>query len=360
MKSFIKNNWAYVMSGAAIGIVAFALTLLGNPANMGFCIACFLRDIAGSIGIHQAAVVQYARPEIIGIVLGAFAISLLKKDFKPTGGSAPVTRFVLGALVMIGALAFLGCPLRMVLRIGGGDLNAIIALFGFIAGIIVGVIFLNKGFSLGRAYDQPKLEGAVAPGASFFLLFVIILIPTVLIESTKGPGSMRAPIWAALIAGLIVGIIGQRTRVCFAGGIRDAVMFKQFHMVWCLLTIIIVTIACNLIKAAVTGVPFTFSFDNQPVAHSDHIWSFVGLFVVGLGSVYLGGCPFRQLVLAGSGSSDSAITVLGMLFGAALAHNLGTAGVAGATGGVPFRGEVALIGCVILLIAIGFMYRRKS
>ena len=360
MKSFIKNNWAYIMSGAAIGIVAFALTLLGNPENMGFCIACFLRDIAGSIGIHQAAVVQYARPEIIGIVLGAFAISLLKKDFKPTGGSAPVTRFVLGALVMIGALAFLGCPLRMVLRIGGGDLNAIIALFGFIAGIIVGVIFLNKGFSLGRAYDQPKLEGAVAPGASFFLLFVIILIPTVLIESTKGPGSMRAPIWAALIAGLIVGIIGQRTRVCFAGGIRDAVMFKQFHMVWCLLTIIIVTIACNLIKAAVTGVPFTFSFDNQPVAHSDHIWSFVGLFVVGLGSVYLGGCPFRQLVLAGSGSSDSAITVLGMLFGAALAHNLGTAGVAGATGGVPFRGVVALIGCVILLIAIGFMYRRKS
>ena len=360
MKSFIKNNWAYILSGAAIGIVAFALTLLGNPANMGFCIACFLRDIAGSIGIHQAAVVQYARPEIIGIVLGAFAISLLKKDFKPTGGSAPLTRFILGALVMIGALAFLGCPLRMVLRIGGGDLNAIIALFGFIAGIGVGVIFLNKGFSLGRAYDQPKIEGAAASGISLFLLFVIIFIPTVLIASKSGPGSMHAPIWAALIAGLVVGVIGQRTRVCFAGGIRDAMMFKQFHMVWCLLTIIIVTIACNLIKAQVTGVPFTFSFDGQPVAHSDHVWSFVGLFVVGLGSVYLGGCPFRQLVLAGSGSSDSAITVAGMLFGAAIAHNLGTAGVAGATGGVPFRGEIALIGCVLVLLAIGFFYRKKA
>lgn len=358
MKSFIKNNWAYILSGAAIAIVAFALTLLGNPANMGFCIACFLRDIAGSLGVHQAAVVQYARPEIIGIVLGAFAISLLKKDFKPTGGSAPVTRFVLGAVVMIGALAFLGCPLRMVLRIGGGDLNAIIALFGFIAGIIVGVIFLNKGFSLGRAYEQPKVEGAAASAASLFLLFVLIFIPSMLIFSSKGPGSMHAPIWAALIAGLIVGIIGQRTRVCFAGGIRDAVMFKQFHMVWCLLTIIITTIVLNIIKGAVTGTPFAFSFEGQPVAHSDHIWSFVGLFVVGLGSVYLGGCPFRQLVLAGSGSSDSAITVLGMLFGAALAHNLGTAGVANV--GVPFRGVVALIGCVVLLIAIGFAYRRKS
>ncbi len=358
MKSFIKNNWAYFFSGAAIAIVAFALTLLGNPENMGFCIACFLRDTAGSLGVHQAAVVQYARPEIIGIVLGAFAISLLKKDFKPTGGSAPVTRFILGAVVMIGALAFLGCPLRMVLRIGGGDLNAIIALFGFIAGVVAGVIFLNKGFSLGRAYEQPKVEGAAASASSLVLLFVLIFIPSMLLFSSKAPGSMHAPIWAALVAGLIVGVIGQRTRVCFAGGIRDAVMFKQFHMVWCLLSIIVTTIALNLVKAQVTGVPFTFSFDNQPIAHSDHIWSFVGLFVVGLGSVYLGGCPFRQLVLAGSGSSDSAITVLGMLFGAALAHNLGTAGVANV--GVPFRGEVALVGCVVLLIIVGFAFRKKS
>ena len=48
------------------------LTAFGNPANMGFCIACFLRDITGALGMHGADKVQYVRPEIVGLVLGAF------------------------------------------------------------------------------------------------------------------------------------------------------------------------------------------------------------------------------------------------------------------------------------------------
>ena len=39
-------------------------------------------------------------------------------------------RFVLGVIIMIGALVFLGCPLRMVLRMSAGDLNAWVALIG--------------------------------------------------------------------------------------------------------------------------------------------------------------------------------------------------------------------------------------
>ena len=47
---------------------------------------------------------------------------------------------------MIGALMFLGCPLRMMIRIGGGDLNAIVGLVGFVVGIFIGTLFLKKGF----------------------------------------------------------------------------------------------------------------------------------------------------------------------------------------------------------------------
>ena len=64
---------------------------------------------------------QYIRPEIIGLVLGAFVMSVCTKEFRAKSGSAPALRFVLGAFVMIGALAFLGCPLRMVLRLVSGD-----------------------------------------------------------------------------------------------------------------------------------------------------------------------------------------------------------------------------------------------
>ena len=120
-----KETVIVVSAGAAVGLAAIFLMLLGNPANMGFCIACFLRDIAGACGLHSAAKVQYVRPEIIGLVLGALAMSLATREFRARAGSAPAVRFVLGGFVMIGALAFLGCPLRMVLRLGG-DLNVLV------------------------------------------------------------------------------------------------------------------------------------------------------------------------------------------------------------------------------------------
>ena len=53
-----KVNWIVVIAGALVGLAAVLLTALGNPANMGFCIACFLRDIAGACGLHGAAKVQ--------------------------------------------------------------------------------------------------------------------------------------------------------------------------------------------------------------------------------------------------------------------------------------------------------------
>ena len=53
-----KVNWFVVLAGGAVGLAAVLLTALGNPVNMGFCIACFLRDIVGACGMHGAAVVQ--------------------------------------------------------------------------------------------------------------------------------------------------------------------------------------------------------------------------------------------------------------------------------------------------------------
>ena len=43
----------------------------------------------------------------------------------------------------------------------------------------------------------------------------------------------------------------------------------------------------------------------------------MGMLLVGFGCVLLGGCPLRQLVLSGEGNSDSAVTVLGLIVGAA-------------------------------------------
>ena len=155
---FKRINPMVLVTGVVVGVAAVLLTALGNPANMGFCIACFIRDIAGATKLHSAAPVQYFRPEIVGLVLGSTIMALVGKEFKPRAGSSPATRFVIGAFVMIGALVFLGCPLRMVIRMGGGDLNAFVGLVGFFLGILIGVFFLKKGFTLKRTYEVTKTE----------------------------------------------------------------------------------------------------------------------------------------------------------------------------------------------------------
>ena len=130
MKETLSKKETPIIIGAGdiIGIIAVALVYFGTPANKGFCIACFLRDTSGALGFHSAAAVQYIRPEIVGLVLGSCILALATKEFKPRGGSAPVTRFVIGMFVMIGCLMFLGCPFRMILRLAGGDFNAIFGL----------------------------------------------------------------------------------------------------------------------------------------------------------------------------------------------------------------------------------------
>ena len=116
-----RQTTLMIVSGLSFGVLAALLVEWGNPPNMGFCAACFLRDIAGSLGLHGK--VHYLRPEILGFVLGAFVAAFAFREFRARGGSSPLVRFVLAAFVMIGALVFLGCPVRALLRLGGGDLG---------------------------------------------------------------------------------------------------------------------------------------------------------------------------------------------------------------------------------------------
>lgn len=356
--SWLRKYGLILAAGVLVGVAALVLTALGNPKNMGFCIACFERDIAGALGFHSAGKVQYIRPEVIGIVLGAMIAAISFKEFKARAGSSPATRFILGVFVMIGALVFLGCPLRMVIRLGGGDLTAIAGLLGFIAGILVGVIFLKKGFSLGRAYPVKTAEGAVLPGVMIALLALLLLAPSVLKFSEEGPGSQRAFWLVSLIAGLLVGAIAQRSRLCMAGGLRDAFMLKDFTLLAGFLAIWVTVTIGNLILGN-----YNLSASSQPIAHSQYLWSFLGMALAGWGSILLGGCPLRQLILVGEGNGDSAVTVFGMIIGAAVAHNFGLAGNADSVvdgvykvGGIGTAGMIAVVIGFVVLLAVSMTH----
>lgn len=353
-----NRKWFVLAAGLLVGAIGVLLVKFGNPANMGFCIACFERDIAGALGLHRAGAVQYIRPEIIGIILGVVITSMFAGEFKSRGGSSTLVRFVMGMFMMIGALVFLGCPLRDVLRMAGGDFNAVVGFIGFIAGVGGGVYFLRNGFSLGRAeYSHSNAGAYIMPVIAAILMFLLLKATVFnpdaggpIFFSKEGPGSMTAPIAISLAAGLIVGFLSQRTRLCLSGGIRDFILIRENYLLLGFIGIFVGALILNLAFGF-----FKPGFAEQPVAHTMHIWNFLGLFLVGLTATLLGGCPLRQLVLSGEGDLDAGAVVLGMIVGAAVAHNFMFA-ASGA--GVGVYGQIACVAGIIFMVWIGFSYRE--
>jgi YedE family putative selenium metabolism protein len=355
VSQFLTSRWGPILTGAIIGILAPLLVNWGNPGNMGICVACFSRDIAGALGLHRAAAVQYIRPEIIGLVLGAFIAALAFREFKPRTGSAPIVRFILGMFAMFGALVFLGCPWRAYLRLAGGDWNAIFGIIGLVAGIGLGVLFLKRGFSLGRSHPAPKAMGFVFPVIMVVLLVLLLVAPLFgrdadgnpvgpIFFSTSGPGSQYAPWAIALVVTLVIGFLAQRSRFCTVGAFRDLIMLRDSHLLNGVLTLIVVAFITNLILGQ-----FKAGFSGQPIAHTDGLWNFGGMLLAGLAFTLAGGCPGRQLFLAGEGDGDSAVFVAGMVVGAGFAHLFSIASSGSGTGAYgPLTVGVGLAVCIIL------------
>ena len=360
---FLNKKSGLIIVGLIVGALIAVLAATGNPANMAICAACFIRDMAGSLKLQTTGTVQYFRPEIVGFVAGAFLIAIATKEYRSTAGSSPMVRFILGFIMMIGALIFLGCPLRIVIRMSAGDLNAWVGLIGLVAGAITGALFLKKGFSLGREYDTNKAAGTVLP-IVLVVLLVLSLTTAVFAVSETGPGSKHAPWLISLAVALIIGALAQKTRICFVGGIRNLFLMKDFTLLIPIVGIFVAMLIFNLVSGG-----FKFGFEGQPIAHAQQLWNILGLYAVGFAGVLAGGCPLRQMVLAGQGSCDAAVTFLGMLIGAAFAHNFGLAGAAASAatadspavvGGPSTAGQIVLVAGIVVLFIIGATNLRKQ
>ena len=360
---FFASRWGPIITGIAVGVLAPILVKLGNPGNMGICVACFSRDIAGALGLHRAAAVQYIRPEIIGFVLGSLVAALLFREFKPRTGSAPVVRFLLGMFAMIGALVFLGCPWRAYLRLAGGDWNAILGIVGLFAGIGLGVLFLRTGFSLGRNRPAPAALGWVMPALMVGLLLLLVAAPLFgrdadgkpvgpIFFSATGPGSQHAPLLIALVIGLAIGFLAQRSRFCTVGALRDLILTRDAHLFNGIVALIIAAFLTNLALGQ-----FKPGFTGQPVAQTDALWNFGGMVLAGLAFILAGGCPGRQLIMSGEGDGDAAVFALGMIVGAGFAHNFNLA--SSAAGPSPY-GPAAVILGLIVCVVIGLTMRERT
>ncbi len=360
---FLASPWGITLAGTAIGVLAPILVHFGNPGNMGICVACFGRDIAGALGRHRVATVQYLRPEIIGLILGSLVAALGFREFKPRGGSAPLVRFLLGMLAAFGALVFLGCPWRAFLRLGGGDWNAISGILGLAGGIGLGTRFLRRGFSLGRSHPAPQALGWVMPIFAVGLLLLLVVAPLFgrdasgtpigpIFFSEKGPGSQHAPLLISLGVSLLVGFLAQRTRFCTVGAVRDLILLRDGHLFYGVLALVGAAFLTNLALGQ-----FKPGFAGQPLGHTAWLWNAGGMVLSGLAFTLAGGCPGRQLFLAGEGDGDAALFSLGLIAGAAFAHNFN---LASSPAGPGAYGPAAVILGLVVCVTVGLTFRDPS
>jgi hypothetical protein len=359
-RSLFAGKGEILIAGAVIGLAAVLLQYAGNPANMGVCVACFLRDTAGALGLHRAAPVQYLRPEIPAFVLGSLAAAMVGGEFRARAGSAPMLRFFLGMAAMAGALIFLGCPWRVLLRLAGGDGNALFGMAGLLSGIYVGHRFYKAGFSLPASQGQSTISGLAIPLAALGLLAARFLLspdPATgslgwLWASVKGPGATHAPVLASVGGGLLIGVLAQRSRFCTVGSLRELFTLRQMHLIYGVATFLLAAFIGNLVLGQ-----FHPGFEGQPVAHTASLWNFMGMLLAGLAFSLAGGCPGRQLIMAGEGSNDAGAFVLGMLAAGALAHNMGWASSPAGPG--PNALAVMVVGMAFCL-SVGFWNRKSA
>lgn len=344
---------ALALAGA-LGAAAAALVLAGNPGNMGLCGACFLRDWSGALGLTSKGP-AILRPELIGVVLGAFALALARRSFVARSGGHAASRFALGVIMAIAALVFLGCPLRMLQRLGGGDLTAWLALPGFFIGVGLGVRAERKGYDVGDLTDAPATVGLWAPAAAVCALALwfagLLLGPGP--GATTGPA--HAPWWLALTIGGAAGAALSWTTFCPISAARG--VFSGQRRMLAGMGLFVVAFAAVL----ALGGRFAPGLSAQPIAHGDLLWNGLALVVLGLAGALADGCPVRQIVKAGEGNGDAFVCLAGLVTGGALAHNLGLVSAAASAtspGGPTRAGEVALVVSLVVCLAYAAFVAR--
>lgn len=358
---FLLKRKMFVVMGLVAGVGAVLLSYYGNPANTGICASCFLENVAGSLGLHGNIRMQYLRPEIIGFVLGAFGLSLVNREFQSSGGSSPLLRFLIGILLIIGCAVFIGCPVKMILRLAAGDVGALVGVAGLVAGVYIGLEFIENGFKLGEAKPVPRANGLVMPAFMAFLLLLAIIKPSFIGESVKGAGALHAPFYLSLIIGLLIGGLAQYTQFCITGGVARLFLWGPREIMNCprstgLLVSIVSFFGFAFVASLMTG-QFNFGLHGQPSSNDSYGWAFLGMLLVGFGSVLIRGCPLRQLVASGQGDTDAGATVMGMIVGAALVQNWG---LGGNSAGTPIAGQIAVLAGIGLLLIVGILNRKRG
>lgn len=122
---------------------------------------------------------------------------------------------------------------------------------------------------------------------------------------------------ASLIVGIVIGFVGQRSRMCFVGGIRDWILVRDTFLLKGLVAFALVAWVFFPVSALLGGADA--SGFAAPVLQTV-LFTVAGGFLVGSVSILANGCPMRQHVLAAQGDGGAMVYLGGFFSGALIFH----------------------------------------
>jgi hypothetical protein len=150
------GRWARsaIVYGVVVGLSAVVVGQwlgVSPPAAYGLCSACHGRDLADWILNHAegknlfvtAAGAGWPLLTVVGLVIGAYAAARRNGEFSSINLGGNVRQFGFGAVVMGAALFVGGCPTRIIIRTGYGDLAGALALGGVAVGIVAATLSMR-------------------------------------------------------------------------------------------------------------------------------------------------------------------------------------------------------------------------
>lgn len=122
---------------------------------------------------------------------------------------------------------------------------------------------------------------------------------------------------ASLLVGFALGYLGQRSRMCFVGGLRDFLLVRDTALLKGLIAFALAAWVAFPLARLVTGVAL-----DAPVGTDGAtvLLTVAGGFGVGYVSTLANGCPLRQHVLAAQGVASALTYLAGFFAGAIVFH----------------------------------------
>jgi hypothetical protein len=143
--------WIFGIIAGSIFVLADALFPISPPSAYAFCLSCHVRDLVNT-ALNGLLHCRFQVTEVAGralmltspgVLLGAFIAARVYGEARPRAADRPLLLTGLGFLVMTIGIVIFGCPTRIVLRAGYGEIYGIVALAGMFAGIAAATILMK-------------------------------------------------------------------------------------------------------------------------------------------------------------------------------------------------------------------------